>query len=118
MIITISEDTIKSCDLYVLMRESKPGVDSTIYTLLKNHPKINKLHTSIVFDDYETIEKLSRSNDLRANNYRCYTLAKNRGDEHIITLVKDNILLRLLLHKEILSKYSIVDVYSLMCKMF
>ena len=105
-------------DVYFFIEVVKEYPNKELYNLLKAHPKVNKLHYSIVFDGYGTIKELLQFNDPRSNNYRSYRLAKERKDLDTTKLIVDSIILRTLLHKEVLTKYNLSDIYSSMLMMF
>ena len=116
------KDKLLSDDFYSVITEISEGCHYQFVDHLRKHPLSNKFLFSIIFDtNLEVLDKLEFF-DPRCNNYKSYFLAKNRGNVGIIYMVEDNIVLRTLLHLEILRKFIdyedlVKSIYKLMVEL-
>lgn len=109
-IIDLAEQNIANKDDGLLL-------SARIIRKLRFVPKMNKLHLAIIWDTVDNVKKLLPTHDPRSNNHLSYTLAVRRDDNNIINLVVDNIIIRMFLHREILSLYLLPELYNYMSKL-
>lgn len=103
-------------DIYKILKKLPRGPYSIFHNGLR--PLINPLCASILFDELPKIEEVLLTEDPMYHRCKCYRLALERQDNDIINTISSNIIVRMLLYKEILLKYCCKDAYSLIVSMF
>lgn len=107
---------IKKYDLYSVLRFLYATNNED--TILKQHPKISKLYWNMAFCNEVAVKTALINNDPRSRNNRVYRLSLQVKNINITNAIKDNIITRTLLHKEILTKFIglitlVNDIYRL-----
>lgn len=117
-------ETVTMCDdffddnFYFGLSLDKPNLIKALAT----HPKINKLNIAVLSQDTKQVEKIILIFDPRVNSNEAYLLSLNKSNDVITKLLKDNIIIRVLLHKRLLRNFfgnsSLVnDMYNLMVEL-